>query len=560
MPISTLVILIALLTTAPVSVGAFDFTFPWIDREASFEITETLVLDYHDDNLDYGEFGPNPYNDDYGDIRNRLNLKLTVEEFSFSARVDTTTFIQAPKDPGVKIKYLDRYAPEKLTASYHGRNLQVDLGDFYASFGRAIALRIRKTDELSEDTTLLGAKIRAQLGPVDITGLGGLSNPSNWDGVTEKTLKDPYDLISGLSVAVRPMESLVLRAHGVGVIIDPLEQNQRAQGLIEGAFLPEYALVFGGAIEVIELAELADLYAEFNWMEKELKLPDLPAADGWAAYFGGNLYMGDLTLTAEFKSYSDYELFSETDSASGKYKPERLHYIRPPTLEPEDMDVTNNHDVTGARLKIDWRPWGGDTVLFASYAGFVADDPTFQNQPDKSRWIYNLQVGMEQFFLKRGRAKVDVGLREEVPDWAGGDRHHLFYLDADVKVPIGARHSLSAQGFNWWAHTMEAPSAYDYLRGEWTLAYSWSPHLTVGVILGYDTKFSQSRDLEIITDFAGYPVRQVFFAGSLTVNLSSRVVFNLLTGQIRGGPKCVSGACRVFPPFAGVRLETVIRL
>jgi len=551
-------LLIAPLIAAAIPAAAFDFTFPWINREASFEITETLVLDYHDDNLDYGELGPNPYNDNYGDVRNRLNLKLTVEDFSFSARVDTTTFINAPDDPG--IQYLDRYAPEKLTASYRGENLQADLGDFYASFGRAIALRIRKTDELSEDTTLLGGKLRAQLGPVDLTALGGLSNPTNWDGVTEKTLKDPYDLITGLSVAVRPQESLVLRAHGVGLVIDPLEDNRRAQGLIESAVLPEYAFVAGGAVEVLQLADLADLYAEFNWMEKELKLPGLPAEDGWAAYFGGNLYLGDLALTAEFKSYSDYQLFSETDSESGKYKPERLEYIRPPTLEPEDMEVTNNHDVTGARLKVDWRPWDGDTLLFASYAGFVAKDPTFASQPEKNRWIYNLQVGAEQFFLRRGRARVDVGLREEVPDWSGGNHHHLIYLDAQVKFPLGVRHSLSAEGFNWWAHALEPPAAFDYLIGEWTLSYSWSPLLTVGVILGYDTKFSRSRDLDIIKDIGGSPVRQVFLAGSLTVNLSSRVVFNLLAGQIRGGPKCVSGACRVFPPFAGVRLETVIRL
>jgi hypothetical protein len=216
--------------------------------------------------------------------------------------------------------------------------------------------------------------------------------------------------------------------------------------------------------------------------------------------------------------------------------------------------------VTGARLKVDWRPWGGDTLLFASYAGFIAQDSSFAGQPEMNRWIYNLQVGAEQFFLRRGRAKVDVGLREEVPDWSGGDHHHLIYLDAEVKIPLGVRHSLSAQGFNWWAHKLDPIAAFDYLRGEWTLAYSWSPLLTLGVILGYDTEFSQSRDLDIIKEIGGNPVRQVFLAGSVTVNLSSRVVVNLLAGQIRGGPKCVSGACRVFPPFAGVRLETVIRL
>jgi hypothetical protein len=558
MPRPTRFLLFAWLATSASPAAAFDFTFPWIGREASFEITETLVLDYHDDNLDFGEFGPNPYNDDYGDIRNRLNLKLTVEEYSLSARIDITKFIDAPDDPGIQYRDYWPYwgfGPEKLAASYHGKTLQVDLGDFYASFGRGIALRIRKTDELSEDTTLLGAKIRAHLGPVDITGLGGLSNPTNWDGVTEKLIKDPYDLITGVSAGVHLLDNLVMSAHGVGVLIDPLERNQRPQ---------EYAIVAGGGIEVIELADLLDLYSEFNWMERDTELAEIPASRGWAAYFGGNLYLGDTTVTAEFKSYSDYELYTDTDSDSGQYKPVRLDYIRPPTLEPENMEVGNNSNVTGARLKVDWRPWSGDTVLFASYAGFIAEDPTFESQPDRSRWIYNFQVGAEQTFLKRGRAKVDVGLREEVPDWTGGDHHRLVYLDADVKIPLGARHGLSVQGFHWWAHFLQAPSAYDYLTGEWTLAYSWAPLLTVGVILGYDNKLSQSfdleRDLEIITHIGGHPVRQVFMAGSLTVNLSSRVVFNLLAGQIRGGPKCVSGACRVFPPFAGVRLETVIRL
>ena len=33
----------------------------------------------------------------------------------------------------------------------------------------------------------------------------------------------------------------------------------------------------------------------------------------------------------------------------------------------------------------------------------------------------------------------------------------------------------------------------------------------------------------------------------------------LFVGQQRGGLKCISGVCRVFPPFEGARLELTLR-
>jgi hypothetical protein len=557
MPAPARAIVIALLPMLAVPANAFDFNMPWVDREASFEITETMVLDYHDENHDGDPRGND--NDDYYDIRNRLNLKLSVDDFSLAARLDAAFFFDAPED--ALPPYLNQLRPEKLNAAYRGKHLQVDLGDFYTSFGRGIALRIRKTDELSEDTTLLGGKIRTQLGPLEITGLAGLSNPTNTDSIEEKTLEDPYDLITGLRTSGRIADTLVLGIHGVGLIIDPLENNQAAQDMIEMSTLYDSALVAGATVEVPDLSDKANLYAEFDWMQKSLKIEDLPEEDGWAAYFGGNLFLGNWTVSAEFKSYHDYRLYTVTDQrgdGQDKYKSMQLDYIRPPTLEPEDMEVQNNHNVTGARLRADWRPGGADTLLFASYAGFLASE----SGADDDTWIYNLRLGAEQYFLKRGRAKFDVGLREEVPDWTGGIHHHLLYINADLRLPLGTRHSLNLHGNNWLAHRFQGKlygsEAYviDYLKGEWTLGYSWSPLLTVDIIVGYDTEASESRNLEVF--FEGR--RQVFLAGSLTVNLSSRVVIKLLAGQMRGGPKCVSGACRVFPPFAGVRLETVIRL
>lgn len=545
------------LSFAAATASAFDFRIPWTEQNASFEITETLVLDYHDDNFDL-----DASNDDYGDIRNRLNLKLAIDAFTFSARLDTSTFIGRPAsaDP----PYLDRYAPEKLSAGYRGDRLQVDLGDFYASIGRGIALRIRKTDELSEDTTLLGGKARTQLGPVELTALAGLSNPTNTDGVTEKTLEDPYDLITAADVSWRPLDWLVWSAHTVWVKIDPLERNNEARNRVQMSDLPSWALVAGSRLELPALVDWMDAYAELDWLEKDLKLEDLPAENGWALYLNGNFYLGDWTITAECKAYRDYQLYTWTDT--GDYQSEQIDYIRPPTLEPENMEVRNNHDVAGGRLQLDWRPGGGDTLLFANYAGFVADDgkdPVTRER--RSRWIYNLRLGAEQDFLERGRAKLDAGLREEVPDWAGIHRH-LIYLNVDIKIPLSTRHSLELHGTNWWVHEHDRPpfaaqaNVKDTLKGELTLGWLWSPYLSTGVIVGYDTDRSGSRELDVFFVNQQGAYRQMFLAGTVSLNLASRVVIKLLAGQLRGGDKCVSGACRTFPPFSGVRLETVVRL
>jgi hypothetical protein len=535
--------------------GAFDFTFPWTDQQVSFEIAETMVSDYHADNFDSDE-----YNDDYFDIRNRLNLKLAVADFTFSLRIDTSTFISEPA--GASPAYLDRYAPEKWSAAYHGRNLQVTLGDVYGSFGRGIALRIRKTDQLAEDTTLMGGKVTARLGELELLALGGLVNPTNTDGVSEKTISDYFalktDVLAGLRAEWKIKNAVNLGVHGLGVFFDPFGRNAEAEAQIDTSILPRRAFVGGASLQANNLLEWADLYAEFDWMHKSFSLADLPQENGQAFFFGSNAYFGNWTLTAEVKHYDDYELYTVTDG--GDYLKTRIDYIRPPTLEPEDMEVRNNRDVTGARLRVDWRPAGGDTLLFASYAGFVARD-TFTS--GEKWWVYNTSLGAEQEFLGRGLASLDAGLREETPLELGGDSLQLVYLNASVKLPLSARHSLDLHGNNWWGHhrVLALDHTSEYLKGEWTLGYSWSPWLSVSLIVGYDTELSGSRKLDVFfKPSGGSPIRQVFLAGGLTVNIEDLVVVKLLAGQLHGGPKCVNGSCRIFPPFSGVRLEATLRI
>jgi hypothetical protein len=325
-------------------------------------------------------------------------------------------------------------------------------------------------------------------------------------------------------------------------------------------------MIFGTSLEVPDLFEHGDVYGEFNYSKQDFELPGIPRSSGYAAYVGTNLYLGDFTVTAEFKAYSDFDLHTTTDNLDPddeeKYLAQRLDYIRPPTLEPEDMEVHNNENITGGRLKVDWRPGGGDTLVFASYAGFTAED--LGDVGD--RYIYNAQLGAEQDFLRRGRVGLDVGLREETPEYAGGEHHHLLYINLNLKLPILTRHSVDLHATHWMRHDYAKPPmatdprVKDFWKGSLTLDYSWSPYLSVGFIMGYDTEKSGERNFKIFFEPAeDIKIRQVFLAGNLVVNLSSRVVFKLLVGQLRGGLLCVSGACREFPSFSGVRFTTVLR-
>ena len=51
-----------------------------------------------------------------------------------------------------------------------------------------------------------------------------------------------------------------------------------------------------------------------------------------------------------------------------------------------------------------------------------------------------------------------------------------------------------------------------------------------------------------------------FWNGSLQWNITPATSVRLFAGGNRPGLKCISGVCRVFPAFQGVKLEVVVRL
>lgn len=528
---------------------AFELPLPGTDRVFDFSVTESVIVDRHWDNHD-----GDPWNDQIWDIRNRLVLDLALDEFSVNVRADAALF---PEAPALAFPpYQNQLRLEKATGAFRRGHLEILAGDFAASLGRGIALDVRKLDSLGLDTTLLGARARTDLGRFELTALSGLSNPSNLDPIDEKPVGDPHDWISGLEVAWRLRQDLRAIAHGVVFWFNPLDQNDRVKS--------GRTWVGGMGLQArTDWLDGFDFYAEVDWRRPEggEAVGDVSGADGLAGYLMANLAKGALDASLEMKSYRRWTIESLTPSEGRNLRQLRLEYVSPPTLEPENMEIRNNHDVNSASLTLGLRPGEGKTRLEASYAGFYGTDPA---EPG-SRWLYHLRLGLQQDFFTSCQASLHLGFREDVPQFSKGIYEGLLYLDAALAVPLGVRHSLQLKGFAWWLQlaqgTAQGMQRWKTVKGDWTLSYHFASWLGVSMLFGYDTSRSRTRDLaSFFVGSAGESLRQVFLAGGLDLTLlDSRLLIRLLAGSLRGGLRCIAGGCREVPPFEGVRAEVALR-
>ena len=81
-------------------------------------------------------------------------------------------------------------------------------------------------------------------------------------------------------------------------------------------------------------------------------------------------------------------------------------------------------------------------------------------------------------------------------------------------------------------------------EGEHTSALKIAPKWVVSQGIEYTTRL-------------GFPT--TYYNGALLYRFTSDSNVRLFVGQQRGGLKCVSGVCKVFPPFEGGRLEVTVR-
>src|SRR5262249_49866559 len=130
------------------------------------------------------------------------------------------------------------------------------------------------------------------------------------------------------------------------------------------------------------------------------------------------------------------------------------------------------------------------------------------------------------------------------------DSHDLVRSDAHAEVEVsqalGQRYSLNLQ----WLEDERVKHSSDILdehfrEGTILLGVRLQPAVTVTAGYDYTTEPTQ-------------PQRD-YLNGNVAWDITPSSSLRLFAGSARGGLKCVSGVCRVVPPFEGVKLTATVR-
>jgi hypothetical protein len=134
-----------------------------------------------------------------------------------------------------------------------------------------------------------------------------------------------------------------------------------------------------------------------------------------------------------------------------------------------------------------------------------------------------------------------------IPD-SRGALTNVFYREVYVRYDIiqwlGGPFALKFQGWHRRRHQTLGGPPEPWLELQHLTAIEWAPKLTVGLGLEY-------------TGNPAFP--PTYVNGVISYALSPSSNISVFLGQRRGGLRCVSGVCRIFPPFEGVRIDATFR-
>ncbi|MGC4117559.1 MAG: DUF6029 family protein [Myxococcales bacterium] len=559
------------------------------DRTLRLDITASTVGAWNTDNHDGYE-----YNDDYGDLLNRVNLQLSYWRLVGAVRVDTAAYVNSPDPAALAQRYADppgdpdsinqlqkRYwnllRPRhrdriwlgKAFVTYSSPEPEVTAGDSYVSFGRGLVLSLRKQDELALDNTLLGGKVLARWkNHLTATLVAGVANPVRVDEATGESLfaLDPTpdevaagkgatpvffeDPIFGARVE-GSWQGMTLSLQGSWMLRTASLDDLRNFGATTGINGATDIQIGGASVSVPFPQGAGSLYLEGAY--QHLSGPGAAAKgyedDGFAFYGSVNAGAGILNGVLEVQHYRNFQALTATVNPGKVSSFATLQYTSPPTTEPATNDTrffNFNRCATGGRLRVDGRVDAPLTVYGALgyWQTWGERDSRCLDAPRNQRRrndITDVTGGLQLYFEgHRSHLFLSGGLRHD----QGGEDAALFYEELHVELSfvknlVGAW-SLEFDGRERYrTHALENDNV-PWNEGEAYVSVKWSPWLVLS--LGFEY-------VEHVSGLSPY------YNGSVVVKYTSDSNVRLFAGQQRGGLKCVSGMCRNVQPFEGVKLE-----
>lgn len=583
------------------------------------EVVETSIAAQHFSARD----GEKPTDQGYGAWLNRLNVALRWKKWTLGTRLDSSFYwwrpdeaisnFPASQQENVRrdgaTRYRNSLYPAKLWATYQSPNLEVTVGDAYVQFGRGLVLSMRKIDELGVDNTVRGAKVAWQSDPFAMTLVAGVANPSRVDEATGRALFLPKS-IPGDSTAAQPVigsdrivgaqiqagrgTPLVLSTHAVRLTRCAPYHYDAAGRVADGAFDAPFGScdpndtkawlsvpagggpainaseidTAGQSLEIPSLWHHGSLYVE---AAVQHRYHDGDVADvhpnGNAVSGSLSTDFGPITNTLEIKSYRNFYASAGAVDISRTAAFNNILYSSPPTAELITQDAMFgffNACVDGGRLRTDVKT--SDTFLFYGIGAYAHTKSEISGGSCD-------ELGRSTTTVRAGADSV----HNDVWDGAGGIEWRFDHDQSHLFASAGARDDSKSNGETYYkefhteyAFTKHIAGPYSVeLQGRHRLRREENQNARNGAgteqfwregenytALKIAPKWVISQGFEYLT-LAGFPT--YYLNGSVLYRFTEGSNFRFLVGQQRGGLKCVSGVCKVFPPFSGVRAEITIR-
>jgi hypothetical protein len=551
---------------------AWDFSIK--GHELTLDITNTAGYTYHfnNDPIEYAD--PNDpkrldglRDDTFHQIFNKLDISLSYGAYRAGARLDLNLFANTPFDQHCgganqpawctfeTPRYRNQFDAERLFVVVTRPEFDLTLGDFYASFGKGLALSVIQQDDIGQDTTIRGGKLAIHYEDLGLTLLAGTTNVLNIDKATGYDAPWDPEPILAARLEYRFFETVIAGAHAVYVIREEPNRGQSGYQFMRSlmhetlwGFGAEAPDLLGGALSVggeVDFQRTRDFYKG---------LVRGPGADGglsgFAAYFSSTLNVADLTVLAELKYYDDFQLVGLDKYSDSPYV---LVYHLPPTLDRKKALIKEgNTHVKGGRIRLDYNvgqlgPL--ELLLYANYGYFHNWAPEvnpFAPPTDGDKRAHSPFGGFELDWAENtGQLKAEGGMRRVFDHVADEIYQKDVHVEVSVEQAFG-KHGVGAKVL-FLDRTSKVAQLNEWHEIEAALSYTWSSKLAISVT--YERQ----------EDPAQVPQPVDLFGGIVRYYIKSDTYVNLRVGENRGGIKCLNGACTFVPPFSGVEALFVMR-
>lgn len=586
-------------------------------KPAKVDVTETSIVSQRFNAREGEDFR----NQGYFAWLNRLNLVLNWDKLTVGARIDSALYGLRPEDREMlpqdrqitlvdgASRYRDSIYPAKLYAIYKTKGVEVTAGDGYAQLGRGLVLSLRKVDELGIDTTAFGGKVTLQKDPAQVTVLAGFLNPSRVDEPTGRALFLPKPVEGQAQTPLfgsdRVVAGQIMLGRGLPVVLStnvahfskcsPYRYDERGNvvgGALDRPFgscderdvsefltsLPKNLsptlaspsiLNASQSLEIPSFFDTGSLYVEAAIQKREGETGREAALSGNALYAALTTNKGGLTNTLEVKSYRNFYNVAGSINVTKASAFANLAYSAPPTIEPIISDTMFgffNACVNGARDRVDAR-LSPNVLLYGAFGYSVTKSELpggtcdkygrVQTAEDTTNYVTDLLTGVEMrfdqnrsFFFANTNIRNDVRPDGEVFYKERAVQYTLTkYISGPYSFEIAGRHRLRYQENENQVEVPDASGNLVFSERKWVQGENYTA-------LKVAPQWVITHGFEYTTQ-DGFPA--IYNNGSILWRFTMQNNVRLFVGQQRGGLRCVSGICRLFPAFSGARIELTLR-